>query len=281
MDPVSLRRRIGARLRQARADAGRTTSEAAAELGCSRGKISQMEAGMYRLQHRDVRDLLRFYGVAQSSAEPLVEWAKRSSEPSWWAPYAEVVEDWFAFFLGSEGEAVREFNYEQLVVPGLLQTAEYAAALTAASRSVAEEDRGKVAELRLERQRRLTDEDPLVLHAVIEESALRRPIGGLAVLRNQLRHLVEMADLSHVEIQVMPTGVGAHSGLDGKFVLLEFQDFGPGVFLEGHPVIGARFEVEDPTLTETYTSIAKALREEALDQQRSIELMESVIAELG
>ena len=150
-DAVSLRRRIGARLRHFRREAGRTTSEAAGELGCSRGKISQMEAGMYRLQYRDVRDLLRFYGAPESEAETLVEQAKRSSEPSWWEPYSDVVEEWFAFFLGSEGEAVREFNYEQLVVPGLLQTRDYAAALTEASRSVAPGNRTKVAELRLER----------------------------------------------------------------------------------------------------------------------------------
>lgn len=268
------------RLRHARADAGKTTNEAAAELECSRGKISQMEAGMYRFQPRDVRDLLRFYGVPQSELNTLVEQAKRSGEPSWWAPYSDVVEEWFAFFLGSEGEAVREFNYEQLVVPGLLQTREYAAALTEASRSVATEDHQKVAELRLERQRLLAAPEPLVLHAVLEESVLWRPIGGVDVLHAQIRHLIEMTALPHVEVQVMPTGVGAHSGMDGKFVLLEFTEFGPGVFLESHPVLGARYDVEDPELTETYASIAKALRDEALDQRQSVELMERVIADL-
>lgn len=279
-DPVSLRRRIGVKLRQARTGARRTTNEAAAELGCSRGKISQMEAGMYRLQHRDVRDLLKFYGVAHSEAAPVVEQAKRSAEPSWWAPYADVVEEWFAFFLGSEGEAVREFNYEQLVVPGLLQTSDYAAALTVASRSVPDEDRQKVADLRMERQQRLLEPNPLELHAVFEESVLRRPIGGRDVLREQLRHLVEMADLQHVEIQVIPTDVGAHSGMDGKFVLLEFEEFDPGVFLESHPVLGARYDVEDPTLTQTYASIAKALRSEALDQGQSVERLERAITDL-
>lgn len=280
-DPASLRRRIGVKLRHARNDVGKTTSEAAEELGCSRGKISQMEAGMYRLQHRDVRDLLKFYGVSQAELGALVQQAKRSAEPSWWAPYADVVEEWFAFFLGSEGEAVREFNYEQLVVPGLLQTRDYAAALTTASRSVSERDRQKVAALRLERQRRLADPDPLMLHVVIEESVLWRPIGGREVLRAQLRHLVEMAALPHVDIQVVPTGIGAHSGMDGKFILLEFDEFSPGVFLEGHPVLGARYDVEDPKLTETYASIAKALRDEAFDQRQSNEFIESVITDLA
>ncbi|WP_139219540.1 MULTISPECIES: helix-turn-helix domain-containing protein [Actinopolyspora alba group] len=280
VDPASLRRRIGMRLRHARTKAGLTTNEAAAELGCSRGKISQMEAGMYRFQHRDVRDLLKFYGVPQAERDPLVEKAKRSAEPSWWSPYSDVVEEWFAFFLGSEGEAIREFNYEQLVVPGLLQTRDYAAALAEASRSVAAEDHQEVANLRLERQRRLDDPDPLVLHVVLEESVLWRPIGGVGVLRAQLRRLIEMSALRHVEIQVMPTGVGAHSGMDGKFVLLEFAEFGPGVFLESHPVLGARYDLEDPKLIETYSSIAKALRDEALDQRQSVELMEHVIADL-
>ncbi|GAA4829958.1 helix-turn-helix transcriptional regulator [Saccharopolyspora rosea] len=279
-DAVSLRRRIGARLRHFRREAGRTTSEAAGELGCSRGKISQMEAGMYRLQYRDVRDLLRFYGAPESEAETLVEQAKRSSEPSWWEPYSDVVEEWFAFFLGSEGEAVREFNYEQLVVPGLLQTRDYAAALTEASRSVAPGNRTKVAELRLERQRRLEAERPLVLDVVIEEAVLRRPIGGRDVLADQLRHLLTMGELPHVTVQVLPTGVGAHSGMDGKFVLLEFEDFTPGVFLESHPVLGARYDVEDPVLIDTYSSIAKALRKEALGRRESKTFIENVLSEL-
>ncbi|MER5389818.1 helix-turn-helix transcriptional regulator [Saccharopolyspora sp. NPDC002686] len=279
-DPASLRRRIGARLRHFRSQAGKTTNEAAEELGCSRGKISQMEVGMYRLQHRDVRDLLRFYGASESEVEIAVEQAKRSAEPSWWAPYADVVEDWFAFFLGSEGEAVREFNYEQLVVPGLLQTNDYAAALTKASRSVSAENQAKVTSLRLERQRRVVEQNSLKLDVVVEEGVLRRPIGGWDVLRAQLTHMLEMSKLPHVGVQVIPASVGAHSGMDGKFVLLEFEDFSPGVFLEGHPVLGARYDVEDPVLIDTYSSIANALREEALSQSESARFIEGVLAGL-
>ncbi|GAA4878236.1 helix-turn-helix transcriptional regulator [Saccharopolyspora cebuensis] len=268
------------RLRHFRAEARRATNEAAEELGCSRGKISQMEAGMYRLQHRDVRDLLRYYGAPPEESATLVEQARRSAEPSWWAPYAEVVEDWFAFFLGSEGEAAYEFNYEQLVIPGLLQTTGYATALTAASRTVEPEHRSKVAELRLERQRRLAEPIPLALDVVIEEAALRRPIGGSEIHGAQLRRLVEMAERPHVGVQVMPTSVGAHSGMDGKFILLEFDDFSPGVFVEGHPVLGARYDVEDPVLIGTYRGIAKALREEALDQEESKAFIREVLSEL-
>ncbi|WP_295141773.1 MULTISPECIES: helix-turn-helix transcriptional regulator [unclassified Saccharopolyspora] len=279
-DPASTRRRIGAALRQFRNEAGKTAEQAAEELGCSRGKVSQMEAGMYRLQHRDVRDLLRFYRVPETEVENLVAQAKSSAEPSWWEPYADIVEDWFAFFLGSEGEAAREFNYEQLVIPGLLQTRDYAEALTEASRSVAAQDRRAVAELRLERQRRLHDSAPLRLDAVIEESALRRPVGGVEILRGQLAHLVKVATLPHVRIQVLPTSAGAHSGMDGKFIVLEFASFSPGVFLEGHPVLGARYDVGDPLLAETYLAVAKSLRNEALSEEDSREFIEAVLTEL-
>lgn len=279
VDPVALRKRVGAELRRHRVGAGRTASEAADELGCSRGKISQMESGLYRLQHRDVRDLLRFYGAVQSDMDTLVENVRSAGRPSWWAPYAEVVEGRFAFFLGSEAEAVREFDYEHSVVPDLLQTPEYAAALTRAQNRVCRDRRKLVTELRMARQQRLYGRRPLALDVVVEEAALRRPIGGVQVHRAQLERLVESSGLTNVSIQVLPTSVGAHPGMDGRFVLLEFEQFSPGVYLEASPAVGARYDVEDSALSAMYLDIAAALRKQALSQRQSVAFVRDVLAE--
>ncbi|GGP56848.1 helix-turn-helix domain-containing protein [Saccharothrix coeruleofusca] len=280
-DPIALRKRIGTELKRHRYLAKRSAHEAAEELGCSRGKISQMEIGFYRLHFRDVRDLLLFYGAPPEEVERLVGMAKDSALPSWWEPYAEVVEDWFAFFLGSEGEAIREFNYEQQVIPGLLQTPEYAEAVTEASNTVRMRDRQKVVDLRLARQRRLHEDEPLALTAVVEETALRRPIGSPAVRRAQLEHLLIMGELPNVGVQVILTEVGAHSGMAANnFIVLEFADYNPGVYLEHPPVVGARYDVEAPELASTYMMIAKELQTKALDEHRSAEFIRKLIAQL-
>ncbi|WP_187351918.1 helix-turn-helix domain-containing protein [Allosaccharopolyspora coralli] len=281
VDPVALRKRVGAELRRHRVGAGRTASEAADELGCSRGKISQMEAGLYRLQHRDVRDLLLFYGAVQADMDALVENVRTSGKPSWWAPYAEVVEDRFAFFLGSEGDAIREFVYEHSVVPELLQTPEYATALTRAQNRVAGDKHDLVAELRMVRQQRLHGRRPLALDVVVEEAALRRPIGGPEVHRAQLERLVEFSGLTNVSIQILPTAVGAHAGMDGKFVVLEFERYSPGVYLEAHPAVGTRYDVDDATLSATHLDIAAALQKQALSQRQSVAFVRDLLGELG
>lgn len=280
-DPIALRKRIGAELKRYRYLAKRSAHDAAEELGCSRGKISQMEIGFYRLHFRDVRDLLLFYGAPREEVDRLVAMAKDSALPSWWEPYAEVVEDWFAFFLGSEGEATREFNYQQQVVPGLLQTREYAEALTDASTAVRPEDRRKVVDLRLARQRRLRDDEPLELAVVVEETALRRPIGDRSVQRGQLEHLLAMGKLPNVTVQVVLTEVGAHAGLAANnFIVLEFADYNPGVYLEHHPVVGARYDVEAPELASTYRVIAEELQAKALSERHSAEFIRKLIAQL-
>lgn len=278
-DSATLRRRIGLALKHFRSEAGRTTEESSVELGCSRGKISQMEAGMYRLQFRDVRDLLKFYDAPRADLDRLVDAARRSGEPSWWQPYVGAVPDWFAFFLGSEGEADHEISYEQQVVPGMLQTQEYAEAITARGRFVAEYERELIVPLRTERQRRLTEDEPLRFTTLIEEEALRRPVGGPAIQRAQLTHLLDLTERPNINVQVLPMEIGAHGGLNGKFALLEFEDFTPGVYLEHQ--LGAHYSVDDRDLIATYTMIADELGAAALDEERSREFIQAIIEELS
>ncbi|WP_019853727.1 helix-turn-helix domain-containing protein [Actinopolyspora mortivallis] len=279
-----LRRRIGRELRTLRELApertGRkiSTSEAAAELGCTQPKITSMEQGKYRLRWRDVRDLLDLYGATASEKTRLINWAKRSNEPIWWAPFSEVVEDWFADLIGGEGEAQREITYEHGLVPGLLQSRQYVEALTRASPMVDEQQHDLVVGLRLERQNRLLDEeDPLVLEALVEESVLWRPVGSEEVMREQLDHLVKMGRQSNVDVRVVPTSAGAHAAIDGSFILLEFAEFLPAVYLQQHPVMGARYS-DEREVGEAYTQVANQVREVAYGTEESLALIESVRA---
>ncbi|QUH00887.1 helix-turn-helix domain-containing protein [Saccharopolyspora erythraea] len=273
-----LRRRIGRELRTLREATpgpdGRkiTTTEAARELGCTQPKISSIEAGKHRLQWRDVRDLLRFYGASDIETERLVKWAKRSNEPIWWAPFADVVEDWFADLVGAEGEAEREITYAHGVLPGLLQTESYIRALTDRSPMVAPEQRELVVGLRLERQHRLSEDEPLELVALIEESVLSRPVGSPEVMREQLEHLASMSKRDNVVIQVLPTAAGPHAAVDGAFTLLEFAEFDPAVYVQQHPAIGACYS-DDQRLVDTFTMIAKEVRKLASSPRESLSLI--------
>lgn len=278
-DPTWLRRRIGGELRALRESAqqrqGRkiTTHEAAVELGCAQPKITSIEQGKHRLQWRDVRDLLKFYEASTADSERLVAWAKRSTEPIWWQPFAEVVEDWFAELVGGEGEAKREITYEHGLVPGLLQTERYASVLTERSPVVRPEHRQLVTSLRMERQDRLIDEDdPLELIAIIEESVLYRTVGGPEIMREQLEHLLGVNRRPNVTVRVIPTSVGPHAAIDGSFIMLEFAELSPAVYLQHHPVIGARYS-DNAELMKTYAKIAKDIQQQALSPKDSAALI--------
>lgn len=280
-----LRRRIGRELRTLRDAApdrlGRkiTTSDAAQELGCTQPKITSIELGKHRLQWRDVRDLLLFYEASENETNRLVSWAKRSSEPIWWEPFAEVVEDWFADLVGGEGEAEREVTYEHGLIPGLLQTKEYATAMTAASRTVSDDQRDLVVALRLERQYRLVEEEPLELVAVIEESVMHRPVGSSSVMAGQLEYLLDAGDQDNITVQILPTAVGPHVAINGAFILLEFAEFGPALYLQHQPAFGGRYS-DDPNLTTTYEKIASEIQDLALTPKASAKRIRARLKEL-
>ncbi|KAA2247305.1 helix-turn-helix domain-containing protein [Solihabitans fulvus] len=284
-DPTLQRQRIGKKLRAFRSSApervGRkfTAADAAAVLGCTQPKISQMEAGKYRLQWRDVRDLLTAYGASGHDIDRLVEAAALTAQPTWWAPYRAVVGEGFAELVGGEGEALTEITYEHGVMPGLVQTQPYAEALTVASRAVSATNRELVVGLRMERQRRLTEDDPLELVALIEESVLHRPIGTPEIMTAQLDHLLTLGQRPNVTIQIVPTAAGAHAALAGRFVLLLFAEFSPAVYLEHPPPLGARWS-DDPLLSTAYEEIAAAARQQALSPEDSAAVIRTTLDDL-
>ena len=223
--PTVRRRRLAAELRHLRAQADLTIAEVAARMDCTHPKISRFENGHRAASVADVHMLLTIYGVDAAEQERLLTLARDSRKRGWWHSYRDVLPEWYATYVGLEAEAASIHTYEGEVVPGLLQTPEYARALTRATLITADEDDiERRADLRIQRQGRLEQPDPVELWAVISEGALRRPVGGVEVQRQQLRHLTEVADHKHVMMQVMPFSAGAHPAMAGMFTILRFPD---------------------------------------------------------
>jgi hypothetical protein len=185
-----------------------------------------MELGRVGFKERDVADLLTLYGVADESARRAVlDLVSTANEPGWWHRFNDLLPSWFQAYVGLEEAATRIRTYEVQFVPGLLQTKEYAkAVITAGSAGVSSDEIARRVDLRLERQRVLDRPGGPVLWAVIDEAALRRPIGGAEVMKAQLEHLIDLMRQANITIQVMPFDFGGHSAEGGAFSILRFPD---------------------------------------------------------
>lgn len=223
--PTIRRRRLGAALRRLRETSGMSLEAVAEELGWSISKVSRIELAKIAVTPTDVRALLGVLDALSDEVETLVSLASEDRQPGWWRQYAEVLPRWFEGYLSLESEAARLLAYESEVVPGLLQTEEYAAEILRHSPyTPLPDEAARAAELRRARQVRLIGHDPISLDVVINEGALRRVVGGPKVMYGQLSRLVEAAELSNVELRVLLFEAGAHPGVDGSFTVLEFVD---------------------------------------------------------
>ncbi|MFC4062572.1 helix-turn-helix domain-containing protein [Planomonospora corallina] len=224
--PTALRILLGSQLRRLREARGLTREEAGHLIRGSESKISRMELGRVGLRERDVADLLTFYGVEDEEARAAVmDLLARANEPGWWHRFNDLLPGWFQTYVGLEEAASRIRTYEVQFVPGLLQTREYArAVITAGSAGIAPEEIARRVDLRMERQHVLERSDGPFLWAVIDEAALRRPIGGAEVMRAQLEHLMDLMHRPDITIQVMPFSYGGHSAEGGAFSILRFHD---------------------------------------------------------
>ncbi|WP_436837621.1 helix-turn-helix domain-containing protein [Micromonospora rifamycinica] len=217
---------LGAQLRRLREASGVTREGAGWEIRSSESKISRMELGRVGFKERDVSDLLTLYGVtAAEERDALLKLARDANSPGWWHRYGDVLPGWFQSYLGLEAAAALIRSYEVQFVPGLLQTPEYARAVVLLGhRGAAVEEVDRRVELRMQRQQLLHRADPPQLWAVIDEAALRRPIGGRQVMRGQLSALIEATRSPHVRLQVIPFDAGGHAAAGGAFTILRFGD---------------------------------------------------------
>ncbi|WP_435208421.1 helix-turn-helix domain-containing protein [Micromonospora sp. bgisy143] len=224
--PTVLRMLLGAQLRRLRESSGVTREGAGWEIRSSESKISRMELGRVGFKERDVSDLLTLYGVTDAGErEALLKLARDANSPGWWHRYGDVLPSWFQSYLGLEAAAALIRSYEVQFVPGLLQTPEYARAVVLLGHGgagVAEIDRR--VDLRMQRQQLLRRDKPPLLWAVVDEAALRRPIGGPEVMRGQLTALIEATKSPTVRLQVIPFAAGGHAAAGGAFTILRFGD---------------------------------------------------------
>jgi Domain of unknown function (DUF5753)/Helix-turn-helix domain len=224
--PTVPRMLVGIQLHRFREAAAVTPDQAAYEIRASRSKISRMENGLVRFKERDVTDLLTLYGITdEQTRSTLVALTRQANTPGWWSKYGDIMADWFEAYLGLETAASVIRTFELQFVHGLFQTEDYARAVTMLGHTSAPADQiERRVSLRLNRQDLLNGPDPPQVWTVIDEGALRRPVGGSAVMRAQLDHLVEVSGLRHVTIQVVPFSRGGHAAAGGSFTVLRFGE---------------------------------------------------------
>jgi transcriptional regulator with XRE-family HTH domain len=274
--PTIRRRRLGVELRRHREAAGVTIDVVAERLGCSTSKVSRIETGHTSASPSDVQNILDIYGVGPAVTAELVQIAREARQKGWWHPYSTVLT---GAYVGLETAARSIWAYEQQLVPGLLQSEEYAIALIRDARlELADQEIEQRVRVRMERQALLIQDDPIDLRVVLDEAVLSRPVGGDAVMRGQLRKLIEAARLPNVTLQILPFAVGAHAAMDGTFVILEFEEEGDAdvVFIDN--ATGGLFLEKNEELRK-YTSIFDTVRAAALTADASLEWIEMLVEE--
>jgi transcriptional regulator with XRE-family HTH domain len=279
--PTVRRRRLGLILRNLREKAQFTGEEVGNAIERSGSWISRVETGRVGLRGRDLNDLLDFYRVeSKETRDELLALAREGKQRGWWSKYADSLSGPYATYIGFESEATELLTYETLVVPGLLQTEEYARAVFGSSMRPANTDDWveRKVKVRMERQVLLTREEPLKVWAILDESVIRRRIGGTSVLRGQLKRLNEIGATPNVTIQVVPFDAGPIPGMIGSFSIVRFRlpDDPDIVYIEG--ATGDIFaEAEDAVW---YDEVFDHLRAAAISPFESRNMIENMIDDL-
>jgi transcriptional regulator with XRE-family HTH domain len=264
--PTVRRRELGANLRALRTDAGLTVEQVAERLLCSQSKISRLETGHRGASQRDIRDLCNLYGVADpAERDRLMALAREGKQQAWWHSYDLR----YQTYVGLEDEAVSIRAYNANVVPGLLQTEDYARAVTKAV--LPQRTAGAVTQevdARLTRQQLLTKRDPPNVQVILDESVLRRVVGNPGVMRAQLGQLLELSLLPNVAIQVLPYAAGALPAVETKFIILGFSTAAVSdvVFVEG--LVGDLY-LEKPADVHEYSGVFEILLKMALSPAKT------------
>ena len=279
--PMAVRMLVGAQLRRLREQAGLSRAEAGYHIRASDSKISRMELGRVRFKRRDVRDLLTLYGVRdEAERTALLARVQEANAPTWWHPYTDVTPEWFQRYLGLEATATLIRTYEVQFIPGLLQTEEYARTLVRLGhgRASPEEVERRV-RLRMERQQLLRRPDAPTFWAVVDETALRRPVGGAGVMRDQLEALIGIVDkMPNVRLQVLPFRAGGHAAAGGAFTILRFphQELPDLVYIEQ---LTSALYLEKRDDVEYYFDAVNRLYVDAAPLARTGEILERIIRE--
>jgi hypothetical protein len=273
---------VGAQLRRLREERGISRADAGYPIRASESKISRMELGRVGFKERDVADLLTLYGIHDElEREALLARVREANAPPWWQPYGDVTPDWFQRYLGLEATASLIRTYEVQFVPGLLQTEDYALAVVRLGhRAASYEEIERRVRLRLARQQVLSRPNPPMLWAVLDETALRRPIGGRRVMRDQLEALVGIVTkVPNVRLQVVSLADGGHAAAAGSFTILRLphDDLPDLVYIEQLTNALYLDKRED---VECYFDVVNRLYVDAAPVGRTVEVLDRIISEL-
>ncbi|WP_368660227.1 helix-turn-helix domain-containing protein [Verrucosispora sp. NA02020] len=281
------RRQLGRLLTQLRVDARVSIEAAAEQLDCSRQKIWRIERGLSPARGPDVRVLCELYQATPDQASVLVGLAEVSKAEGWWHAYGQSIPAWFSLYIGLENVASSVRHYNAELVPGLLQTPEYATALFLLNRpELGEEERKKAVNFRIQRQGLLTRRLPPApeLTVMLSEAVLRRPVPDRPVMAGQLRHLLAVGQRHNISIRVLPLAAGPPLAAEaGTFVLLDFPDSllgspsePPTVYVEG--LTGALY-LDQPHEIAAYVRVWRGLESIALGERESMELIDAIRGE--
>ena len=273
--PTVRRRELGALLRKLRTEKGLTVEQAAEQLMFSMSKLSRMETGHGVATPRDIRDVCSLYEVTdEAQRERMLKLAAEGKQAGWWQSYDLP----YSTYVGLEAEAIAISDFQSSVVPGLLQTADYArAGHEGAMPRLSSEEIERRIEAKLTRQALLGQDDPPAFSAVLDEAVLHRLVGGPAVMSAQLRRLIEAANRPKVTIQVIPFTLGAHPGVESNFNILEMPSPTPGVvFVEG--LVGSIYLERSEELAR-YRQIFERLQAIALSPKDTIALIAKIRAQ--
>ncbi|MFI9252356.1 helix-turn-helix domain-containing protein [Streptomyces sp. NPDC053069] len=272
---------LGRRLLELRERAGLKREDAARVLRVAPATVRRMEMAEVALKIPYVQLLLKAYGVADDEAELFVQVAEEANRPGWWQRFHDILPGWFSMHVSLEGAASLIRSYEPHFVPGLLQTEDYARAVlrSGAIGQTSPDDIEQHVALRMQRQQLLTRTDAPRFWAVMDETALRRPVGSPEVMRTQIDKLLEATKLPHVTLQVAPFASGPHPGTYGPFVLFRFAvpelpDMVYSEYLTGAVYLDARAEVA------THLEVMDRMAAQAATAQRTKEILRDLRKEL-
>lgn len=272
ISPVVPRRRLRTELKRARLDAGQTQSDVAAAMDWSLSKVIRIEAGTVSISTNDLKALLGHYKIVDPvRTDELLALGKAARDRTWWSEYRDVASSGLLQLIGYESAASARRNFEPLLIPGLLQTREYArAVIPALDPGIASDQVDALVEIRMRRQELVDRANPPQLFFILDEAAIRRVTGGLEVMQHQLRHLVEVAEKPNVMIEVLPFAAGLHRGMRGSFVVLEFPDAEDDDVLYVEDAAGGLVSREDQEEIQAYREIFEHLGNVSLKPKETL-----------
>lgn len=279
--PTARQKRLGAELRKLREQGNVTSEQVADRLDCHVSKVSRIELGQSPIRRLDLEAMLDLYGVpAGRQRDALLKLARTAKTKGWWQSYTDVIPPAYADFIGLEADTARVSSFEMMLIPGLLQTPDYArAVITEAWETEGPEQIERLVEVRTLRQELVTRPDPVELRVVLCEAALAQRIGGPETMAAQLQRLLDVGAMPNVTLQVLPHSQGAHPGLNGSFTVLGFSENGePDVVLVENLTSSLYFE--DKRELDRYLWTFDRLTAMAASPRESVSLIKKAVKEL-